>query len=59
MRLRPAHWIAIDAIVAAAYLGLLVGWILPHVPGDRQQHSAGLPGLPGWLDWVAVLLSPS
>jgi signal transduction histidine kinase len=54
-RLRPRHWIALDAVAAVAYLGLLAGWFLPHALSNHR-HSAGQPGLPLWLDWVAVLL---
>jgi signal transduction histidine kinase len=49
-RLRPGHWVALDAIAAVACLCLLGGWNVPRVLG------AGLSGLPGWLDWVAVVL---
>jgi signal transduction histidine kinase len=54
-RLRPRDWAALDAAAAVAYLGLLAGWFLPHALSEHQ-HFAGQPGLPLWLDWVAVLL---
>jgi signal transduction histidine kinase len=49
-RLRPRHWVALDAVAAAAYLCLLGSWNLPHVFG------AGLSSLPRWLDWAGVVL---
>jgi hypothetical protein len=56
-RLQPANWIALDVILAAAYLGVLGGWVLPHVPQLPSGEGTGVPGLPGWLDWLVVLLA--
>ena len=55
-RLRPGHWLALDAVAAAGYLGLLSGWVLPRALSGHPQLSAGAPGLPAGLDWTAVLL---
>lgn len=52
-RLRPAHWIVLDTVVAAAYAGLFAGWVLPRV---LRGHGQPVAGLPVWLDWVAVAL---
>jgi hypothetical protein len=56
-RLQPADFIALDAIAAAAYLGLLAGWVLPRVPRLPSGDGVGVPGLPGWLDWFVVLIA--
>jgi signal transduction histidine kinase len=56
-RLRPADWIALDVVAATAYLGLFAGWVLPRASLLLSSNAAHAPGLPGRLDWVAVLLT--